>query len=233
MTVALTANADTKGPVDATSLTEQVYLRLRAALMRTEFKPNQRLKVRDLAVEMGTSETPVREAVFQLAREGAVEIKPRHYIRVRRPSLAEFLEIREIRLTVEPLAAERAICHLGAAEIDGLAAIHAHLVEAERAGAWAVAHEANFDFHFGIYYRSGMPTLINILESLWIRIGPLLSELYPNAPPTYADKHQHENILTALRRRDAYALREAVRQDLLEGGRNLVRHMEALEAGSR
>lgn len=219
-----------RGPVDAASLTEQVYGRLRSALMRTELKPNQRLKVRDLAVQMGTSETPVREALFQLAREGAVEIKPRHYIRVRRASLADYLEIRDIRLAVEPLAAERALLHIGPDEIEALAAIHARLVAAEAARDWEVAHQANFDFHFGIYYRSAMPTLINVLESLWIRIGPLLSELYPNAPPTYADRHQHENMLAALRRRDAYALREAVRQDLLEGGRNLVRHMEAAEA---
>ena len=107
-----------------------------------------------------------------------------------------------------------------------LAEAHRRLREAEVAKDWGPAVQANFDFHSGLYYRSSMPTLIAMLESLWIRIGPLLSELYPDAHPTYAERHQHENVLDALRARDAYSLREAIRQDLLEGGRNLVRHME-------
>src|SRR3546814_9540451 len=68
-------------PLDSVSLSEQVYGRLRSALMRAELKPDQRLKIRDLAAKLGTSETPVREAIFQLAREGALEIKPRYFVR--------------------------------------------------------------------------------------------------------------------------------------------------------
>lgn len=213
-------------PPDSESLAAQVYGRLRTALMRADLKPNQRLKIRDLALSMGTSETPVREAIVQLAHEGAVEIKPRHYVRVRRATLAEFIEIREIRLNLEPMAAERALPHIRPEDIEELAAAHARLAHAEATGDWQTALEANFDFHFGLYWRSSMPTLIAVLESLWIRIGPLLSELYPDAPPTYADRHQHENVLDALRARDGYLLRAAIRQDLLEGGRNLVRHMQ-------
>ncbi len=216
-------------PLDTASLSSQVYGRLRTALMRADLKPNQRLKIRELAVSMGTSETPVREAIFQLAHEGAIEIKPRHYVRVRRATLAEYLEIRDIRLNLEPLAAERALPHISGQDIAELTEAHRRLREAEIAGDWGPAVQANFDFHFGLYYRSSMPTLIAMLESLWIRIGPLLSELYPDAHPTYAERHQHENVLDALRARDAYSLREAIRQDLLEGGRNLVRYMEGQE----
>ena len=108
-------------PPEAPSLSTQIYDRLRTALMRADLKPDERLKIRDLAASMGTSETPVREAIFQLARDGAVEIKPRHYVRVRRVTLAEYLEIRAIRLNLEPLAAERALPHIRAEDIDELA----------------------------------------------------------------------------------------------------------------
>lgn len=217
-------------PLDTASLSAQVYERLRTALMRADLKPNQRLKIRELAISMGTSETPVREAIVQLAHEGALEIKPRHYVRVRRLTLAEYLEVRDIRLNLEPLAAERALTHIGPDDIEDLARAHRRLVDAERDRDWPTAVQANFDFHFGLYWRSSMPILISLLESLWIRIGPLLSELYPDAHPTYSERHQHENVLDALRARDAFTLREAIRQDLLEGGRNLLRHMEATAA---
>ena len=214
------------------SLSELVYGRLRKALMRAEMKPHERLKVRELAQRMGTSETPVREALFQLAHEGAIEIRPRYYIRVRRLSLREYTEIRDIRMNLEPLAAERALPHIDDAFIDQQVATHAALVEAEAAQDWPTALQTNFDFHFGLYTRSGMPTLTEVLEGLWIRIGPLLSELYPNAHPTYAERHQHLNILDALRARDPYSLREAVRMDLFEGGRNLRQYLSDYEAAA-
>ncbi|XDA97897.1 GntR family transcriptional regulator [Sulfitobacter sp. LCG007] len=217
-------------PEDSIPLSEVVYARLRASLMRAELKPHQRLKVRELAQQMGTSETPVREALFQLAHEGAIEIRPRYYIRVRRLSLAEYTEIRDIRMNLEPLAAERALGRIDQQVIDRLVASHDALVKAEAEGDWPTALQANFDFHFGLYSRSGMPTLTEVLEGLWIRVGPLLSELYPDAPPTYAGRHQHLNVLDALRARDSYSLREAIRMDLVEGGNSLREHIASIEA---
>lgn len=212
------------------SLSESVYARLRTALMRAELKPHERIKVRELARRMGTSETPVREALFMLAHEGAIEIKPRHYIRVRRLSLAEYEEMRDIRLSLEPMAAEQALPKVADGDIALLADHHQRLIAAEEAGDWPTALQANVDFHFGLYYRSGKPILIGLLESLWLRVGPLLSELYPTAPPEYAGRHQHEYVLDALRERDSHGLRSAIRMDLIEGGRNLRTHLRRLEA---
>ena len=217
-------------PVAAPSLSDIVYRQLSEKLMRGQLKPDQRLKVRDLAQALGVSETPVREAIFQLVRDGAFELKPRHYVRVRRLSLAQYMELREIRLRLEPLAAERALPAIGRAAIAELARAHRALVAAEKSDDFDAAVQANFDFHFGIYRRADMPRLIAILESLWIQVGPLLNLLYPFGRPTYAGRHQHELILEALRRQDAPALREAVRQDMIEGGRLFIRHLQAMEA---
>lgn len=209
------------------SLADQAYRTLRRLLMRGELRPHQRLKMRELAALLGTSETPVREAIFQLARDGAVEIKPRYFVRVRRLTLAQYLEIRDIRLHLEPFAAERALPHITKADIRALEECHEKLVAAEATGRFREALDANFDFHFGIYWKSDMPIVINVLESLWMQVGPLLTELYPSAPPTYPDRHQHENILMALERGDSYQLREAIRLDMIEGGRKLLQHLEA------
>jgi len=206
-------------------LAETIYGRLRSALMRAELVPHQRLKVRDLAHQMGTSETPVREALVQLAREGALEVRPRFFIRVPRLTAAEYRDIRDIRLELEPLAAERAMFRVDAHAIDRLEAVHERLVAAEAQGDWRAALDANKDFHFGLFDHAGMPPLIQVLEGLWARVGPMLSELYPSAPPAYPDGHQHLSILDALRRRDPYALRLAMRLDLIEGGRNLLRRI--------
>ena len=212
------------------SRSDMVYRPLRERLMRGRLKPHERLRIRDLAQALSTSETPVREAIFQLVRDGAIELKPHHYVRVRRLTLAEYLEARDIRLTLEPLAAERALAHIAEGDVGRLAKVHRRLIEAERAGDHATAILANFDFHFGIYRRSGMMQLMGVLENLWTQLGPMLNYLYPDGHPTYDGPHQHELVLAALERRDARALKKAIRNDMIEGGRNFVRVLKALEA---
>jgi len=225
----MTAQAYAASVEAAESLAEGVYFRLRDMLMRGEFAPHERVKVRDLAGRMGTSETPVREALFMLAHDRAIEIKPRFFIRVARLTYAEYLEIRDIRLQLEPLAAEFALSGIDPEAIAALEQIHAQLIQAERSRDWQTALKANFDFHFSLYQRSGRPTLVGVLQSLWLRVGPMLSELYPSAPPEYAEQHQHEAILNALRDRDSHGLRAAVRMDLIEGGRNLRNYLQRIE----
>jgi DNA-binding GntR family transcriptional regulator len=74
-----------------------------------------------------------------------------------------------------------------------------------------------------------MPALIGMIENLWIQHGPMLNYLYPEGHPTYAREHQHVYMLRAMRARDAEALCEGVRQDLIEGGAAFLAHLEALE----
>ncbi|MET1025727.1 MAG: GntR family transcriptional regulator [Dongiaceae bacterium] len=215
--------------VDAKSRTDLVYHQMRDRLMRGIFKPHQRLRIGELSQAFGTSETPIREAIFQLMRDGAVEGKAHSYYRVRKLSVAEYLERREIRLLLEPLAARKALGRITNDEIAILSRTHARLIEAEEAKDYDTAVRANFDFHFGLYRGSGMPQLISMLENLWIQHGPMLNHLYPHGRPTYDDRHQHVNVLDALQNRDEAALCAAIHEDLMEGGRNFVRHLEELE----
>lgn len=215
--------------VDGKSRTDRVYHQLRDRLMRGIFKPHQRLRISELSQAFGTSETPVREAIFQLIRDGAVEAKTHSYYRVRKLSVAEYLERREIRLLLQPLAARRALEHITESDIDLLERMHAKLVAAEAAKDYETAVRANFDFHFGLYRLSKMPALIGMIENLWIQHGPMLNYLYPEGHPTYAREHQHVYMLRAMRARDAEALCEGVRQDLIEGGAKFLAYLEELE----
>ena len=216
--------------VGRTNLASQIYEHLREQLMSATFQPGQRLKIRELAKTIGTSETPVREALIQLVRDRALEMKEGYFIRVRRLSLAEYIELRDIRLALEPLAAERAIPNLDAAAIKQLTESHRLLMRAERTKDYRAALQHNFDFHFGIYRRSGMPQLTELLDRIWVQVGPMLNFLYPAGHPTYDAEHQHVNVLRGLQQRDATMLRTAIEQDLIEGGRAFVRVLEEIEA---
>ncbi len=220
----------TPSVVERTNLASQIYGHLREQLMSATFQPGQRLKIRELAKTMGTSETPVREALIQLVRDRALEMKEGYFIKVRRLSLAEYIELRDIRLALEPLAAQRAVPNIDAAGIKLLTATHRKLVQAEKARDYRSALQHNFDFHFGIYRSSGMPQLTELLDRIWVQVGPMMNFLYPHGHPRYDGPHQHLNILRGLQERDAKLVRNAIRDDLIEGGRDFVRVLEEIEA---
>ena len=215
--------------VNSKSLSSQIYAQLKHQLMAARLQPGDRLKIRDLARTLGTSETPVREALLQLVRDGALEMKPGYYIRVRRLTLREYMELREIRLLLEPHAAAKALPNVDDAFIAELEQLHEALIRAELEKDYPAALLANYEFHFSVYRRSEMLQLIDILERLWVQIGPLLNLLYPFGHPSYDGPHQHLNVLNALRARDAQALADAFRDDLIEGGRSFVRYLESID----
>lgn len=218
-------------PLERESLTGRVYGELRTALMEGRFWPGHRFKIRQLAAAMGVSETPVREALMQLVRERGLEMHAGRSITVARLTLAQYLELRTIRLMLEGLAAETAALRMTDGGIAELAGVHSDLIAAETAGRWRDAIRANWRFHHTLYRAAGMPELLALLEGLWLRNGPLLNYLYPHAMPTYAGRHQHLEVLDALARRDAAGVRAAIQADTIEGGIRLIRLMEDMEAG--
>lgn len=213
------------------NLASKVYEQLREALMQGQLKPGQRLKINELAVQLGVSDTPIREAFMQLLREQALEFTSSQSFQVPKPSFQRYAEIREIRLRLEPLAAEKAAALIAPPAIAALESAHAALVAAEARGDWRDAVYQNYVFHLGICRAAAMPSLTTILESLWLQSGPTLNLLYPHAVPHYAGEHQHVRLLRSLKQRDSKAAGDAIRADLEEGGAALMDLLRGIDEG--
>ncbi len=223
--------APTLAPIARDNLTGRVYEELRAALLEGRLWPGQRLKIRALAATLQVSETPVREAVMQLVRERGLEMHPSRAITVARLSLAQYSELRRIRLELEGLAAAEAAPHATPAIVAELTALHAILMAATAARDWPAAVRSNWHFHQRVYRTAAMPELLGIIETLWLRNGPLLNYQYPHAPPAYPGRHRHLDVIDAMRARDPVALRAAICNDTVEGGASLLRLLIEIDAG--
>jgi DNA-binding GntR family transcriptional regulator len=81
---------------------------LRAAILAGEYAPNQRLVEIDLCERFGTSRFMLRSALQDLAAQGLVEFQHNRGARVREVSLAEAIEITEVRILLEGMLAARA-----------------------------------------------------------------------------------------------------------------------------
>ncbi|MDQ0138097.1 DNA-binding GntR family transcriptional regulator [Neorhizobium galegae] len=208
------------------SLSERIYARLRVALMTGQYEPGSRLNIRGLAATYNTSPTPVREAVFQLVREGALEIRLGHQPRVPVLSIPQYLNIRETRAPLERLAAELAAARIDEASIDHLDELHVRFLESEARSRWKDALAANQEFHFTIYRASENDVLVRFIENLWLLAGPFVNNQYPIVRAAVAAVHPHILITDALRRRSPAEVGELVVRDLREGSYNILQKLK-------
>ena len=192
------------------TMSQRVYGDLRELIMSGRVQPGQRLTLKNLSEAVGTSQMPVREALRQLAAEGALEFLPNKSVRVPVMTKEKFLELLAIRLQVEGLALEQATQRITKLQIQELA--HYHDVfskEVKRKTPDAtIAIDANMRFHFTAYRAAHMPTLMNIVVlNLDMRSG---SKRLTDGPA----KHHHQKILDAMQAKNAKAARLALVDDL-------------------
>lgn len=88
--------------------TQRAYETLKSMIMDNALKPSASYLEKEIAEKLGTSRTPAREAMQQLEREGFVEVRPRHGMRVLPLSARDMEEVYAILTELEPLAAELA-----------------------------------------------------------------------------------------------------------------------------
>lgn len=96
------------------TLADEAYIELKSRIMQSFLQPGAKLSIDGLAKHLSISQTPIREALARLEVEGLVERRPLSGYSVT-PLLTtdEFNDLFELRLFMEPLAANRAAVQAG------------------------------------------------------------------------------------------------------------------------
>ncbi|MBT6442297.1 MAG: GntR family transcriptional regulator [Alphaproteobacteria bacterium] len=213
---AIVEKSDTKprNRREGTPLHEKVYNELRRALIAGRFQPGQVITLRRVAAMLGTSPMPVREALRRLTAEGALVVGPNRSVRVPMITVAGYTEVYEIRIALEGLAAEKAAGRMSEAELDRLQAVNQAFRDAAENNDAEGYLENNQEFHLSIYRAAGSTLLVDTIEGLWLRVGPILHYLFRDVGLVNAAVETHTPILDALRRHDGPAARAAVANDI-------------------
>lgn len=212
--------------IDKSSLATRIYAHLREELSTGQFQPGERMSLRQLSENLGTSQTPVREALLQLLAEKVLETGEARSIQVPRLNQRSFIELREIRVSLETLIARKAALEVTQDNIQRLEELHAQLVQAKATGDFKATLKLNQSFHFELYRAAQMPRLLAMIENLWVQVGPFLNFLYP-APSANEGQHEHLVIIEALKRHAPDEVASAVERDIVLGGRRILDHLTA------
>ena len=200
----------------------QVYATLREALISGYFRPGEEISLRRAAAVLGTSVTPVREALRQLESDGGLEVfGGNRVLRVPLLGAAELLDIRDIRINLEGFAAQQALAGIAPARLRLIDNACQLMQRAADAGDADLYLENNWRFHALIYEAAERPVLMGLIRGMWLRVGPLIRTAV--TAPLHFDRSMssHDAAMDALRRGDAAALRDAIIRDISDAAADL------------
>jgi DNA-binding GntR family transcriptional regulator len=143
-----------------------VLAELRAAILRGEYAPRQRLIEAELVERFATSRFVLRNALTSLVTEGLVELQPNRGARVREISVDEAIEITEVRRVVEGLVAARAAQLITDDEIAELRALGAEMTAAVAGADMLRYSELNTQLHGRIRSVARHSSATRIIEQL-------------------------------------------------------------------
>ena len=198
--------------VQRASVRGQILDALRTALVAGELRPGEVYSAPALGERFGVSATPVREAMQQLALEGAVEVVPNRGFRVVERGVRELAELAEVRALIEVPVVLRLARTVPVERWAELRPLAEAAVRAAASGCRATYAEADLAFHRGVLLLSGNEQLVAIAEDLhrrsqWPLAGGSVGR---GRADLVADAGEHVALLDALIARELDVVRVLV-----------------------
>jgi DNA-binding GntR family transcriptional regulator len=194
---------------------EAVYATLREAILGKVLRAGPQFAEEDLARLFSVSRTPVREAILRLESEHLIERRGRRRVSVSQISPAEVLEIYDVRVVLDGLAAELAATHATPPEIAQLQWASERMIAAEQAGDYDTISALSLEWHDWLAGASRNSFLIGQIRVVHdrVRLFEHTTFEYPGWGKTAIA--EHEQILAAVRAGDAPLAAELARAHML------------------
>lgn len=188
--------------IGAELLSTSVKKLLLDRIIRGHYKPGERIIELQVSKELGTSQSPVREALRDLAAIGIVTIHSRRGARVRQPTSKELADISLVRSEIDALAATLATPLLDDDALGQLREAYADMERHQAAGDHVSMTQADARFHRLIVTSSGNEAIKHVFDQLEPFARTFITLTLPMADVSSIIS-EHKQILDALQRGDA------------------------------
>lgn len=185
------------------SLADQIYESLRSDIINGVLPPGDRIVELDIASEMGTSQSPVREALQRLERQGLVEKQARSATFVTQPSIDEIFELFSIRSLIEGFAIRRTVCCITPEQCDQLEMLIEQMQIAGQQNDMYQLTQIDMLFHRQIVLWSDSTALLRAWDPLFSQIQCFVVQTHKDYFEELTDlANTHLPIIEALKSGD-------------------------------
>ena len=220
-------------PLNATaSLRDRAYAALKQAIVDADIysHPGEvRIDERQLALSLGVSRTPIREAMTLLEQEGLLRTVPRKGIFIVRKTKRQIVEMIEMWAAIESMAARLATVNASDDEIAGLRTMFDEFRNSTPAEHIQEYSDANIAFHQAIIRLSGSHLMGQTLENLFIHVRAIRRLTISQADRASRSIVDHIRIIEALEKRDTELAERLVRQHSLDLAAYVEKHCDFLD----
>lgn len=171
-------------------------------IMSGHYAPGERIIELQLSKELGTSQSPVREALRDLAAIGIVTIHSRRGARVRLPTSKELSDISLVRSEIDALAATLASPLVDEDVLGQLREAYADMERHHAEGNHVALTQADAQFHRLIVVTSANQAIQHVFDQLEPFARTFITLTLPKAD-VRSIIGEHKLILDALEARDA------------------------------
>jgi DNA-binding GntR family transcriptional regulator len=133
--------------IDRRLLRDDVYRRLRDAIVDGTFAPGEQLRDGELATWLGVSRTPIREALLRLGEAGLVVAQPGRSTTVSSLDMRAVRDARDVVAAMHEVAVREAVGSLTDADLEAMRAANGRFRSALEQGDVEGALRADDDFH--------------------------------------------------------------------------------------
>lgn len=210
------------------SLTGIAYDKIKSAICDGLIRQGDLLSENQIALDLGMSRTPVREALRMLVSEDIVEIRNGIGIYVKMLSTRDIRDIFEVRYALEPIAAASAIYEITNEEIDDLERRFLSLLEDYRRGVMPKPREfshLDWEVHEMLVKHCRNNYVQNIMESINFSIKRFQLLSYEALNDIEKSTEQHMGILSIIRKHDIEELTKALRDHISWSAKLLLERM--------
>jgi DNA-binding GntR family transcriptional regulator len=209
---------------DTKTIRRKIYEHLREQLLNGEIPPRQHLIEAKIAKDLGTSRTPVREALHSLELEGLIESIPRVGYVVKSTSEQEVEEICEIRMAIEGVAARWAMEKAYKKLIEELKKnIFISDGKVSKGDAKAFI-DLDARFHEIIARYSGSQRLLELAQTLRSHMLRYRIQSIYSVENVLRAIEGHKGILRAIEKRDLGELNEAIRNHMEQVKKDVLKY---------
>jgi len=201
-----------------TQLRKVIATQLRTAILENEIKPGEWLRQEQVADKYGVSQTPVREALNDLASEGLVEHVPYRGVRVVEFTLQDVQDLYACRAFIEAVAARYAAQNMTAEELAEVKKVFGELEQHSGTQDVVEHRKLHRRLHQLIYAASRHPYLIHALDQMWAAYPTMMLANFPQTARGpipgrgTSARQEHRAIVRALHDRDAAQAERLMRQ---------------------
>jgi DNA-binding GntR family transcriptional regulator len=202
---------------EAETLAERTYAQLRHGLIVGQIAPGECITVGALARQLGTSVTPVRDALSRLAAADALRQSRQSGVIAPILNGSELHELLQLRLAIEGLAFARAAPHYRASDWREFKVLHADLgrvAERDDAGRFAAAVWPLRRAILGVACSSILTMLV---ERIWCRLGPTFTYMVAAIEQRRRISHLLDTLVTAIGRHDLEQARQVLVDEIVVG----------------